>query len=404
MAFMRDIQIEKLDSNLRGIGYSNDKIIFIPNTIPGEIVNASITKEKKKYLEGTVNSFIKKSEKRVEPRCPYYQKCGGCDLEHVSYEESILWKKNMLEELFLKSDLWKNKIEIMRANNPWNYRNKVSLKVINGKLGFYENQSHELIEIATCAISEKRMNDLIHDFSLFSFQNGELTIRVNHNGELFLNIKTDEEIKIEKELVTRHKIAGIFHNSKLVYGEKDFYFRNGGILYQVSMNSFFQVNREMSEKLFFYVRNVLKDSKNVLDLYCGVGTLGFQALKLGIPVTGIEVVKSAVLNAISSAKLNHFEHYSYHLGKVEDILFKIKDDFDTIIVDPPRNGLDKKTRQIILERKPLRIIYVSCNPITLIRDLKEFHKSYEMKEIKAFDMFPYTRHVECVALLSLKEN
>lgn len=397
---MAKVLIEKLDSQLKGIGYLNGKIIFVPKVIPGEEVDAVIQEEKKRYLEGTCHSVLKESEKRIEPKCPYFFLCGGCDLEHISYDESVLWKKNMLEELFQKNKLWNQPVEVLRASKPWNYRNKITLKVVEGRFGFYEGKSHDFVEIKSCAIAKDAINEVIADLSLLSIQNGEITLRVNHNSEIMMHITSEDKIQIDQEFILRHKITGIYLNGKLVFGEPYQYLRNGGILYQVSMDSFFQVNPEMSEKLFFFVRNVLKDAQNVLDLYSGVGTLGFQALKQGIPTTGIESVKSAVLNAISSAKLNQFKHYSYHLGKVEKILPKIPKNFDTVIVDPPRSGLVKKTKGILLEIKPEKIIYVSCNPITLIRDLKELNGEYGIDIVKGFDMFPYTRHVECVCVLN----
>lgn len=401
---MTQIKVEKLNSQLEGIGYVDGKITFIPKSIPGELVDVTITKEKKKFQEGTLKKVIMPSEKRTLAKCPYFDKCGGCDLEHLSYAESLLWKKNMLQELFQRNHLWEGEIPVVSSVKPWNYRNKLSLKVERGTLGFYEEKTHQFVEIKTCLIARGAINCLLHDFSLFAFQEGSLEVRTNHNDELLLSIQTEERVHIDKKLFEQHKIVGIIVNQKLCYGEPFLYLRNGGLLYKLSMSSFFQVNYEMSEKLFLYVRNILKSARNVLDLYSGIGTLGFQAAKLGASVTGIEVVQSAVLNAIESAKRNQFKSVSYHLGKVEDLLSHIPFGFDTVIVDPPRSGLDKKTRNVLLASLPQKILYVSCNPITLIRDLKEFQKYYTLDSVRAFDMFPYTRHVESVSLLSLKEN
>lgn len=397
---MSKVEIKKLDSQLRGIGYINDKIIFVPKTIPGEVCEVEIRKEKKNYQEGHLLEVLNPSEKRVMPKCPYYSLCGGCDLEHISYEESVVWKKNMLEELFSRNHLWTQDIFIEKTDESWNYRNKISLKVQNKKFGYYVVETHSFVEIMECQIAKKAINEVLKDFSYYAFSNGEIIIRVNENDEILLDIVTEEDISILEDFVNRHKIAGILINHKCVYGKPYFFERKNGVLYQVSMNSFFQVNPYMSERMFLYVRKCLKNACNVLDLYCGVGTLGLQLDKSKVNLTGIEVVSSAILNAISNARLNQFTNSSFHLGKVEKIIDKIDASYDVIIVDPPRAGLGFFTKETILKTSTKQIIYISCNPFTLIRDLKELEHEFQLESVQGFDMFPYTKHVECVCVLN----
>lgn len=156
--------------------------------------------------------------------------------------------------------------------------------------------------------------------------------------------------------------------------------------------------------MFSNVLSCVENHSKVLDLYCGVGTLGLQIAKKVSHVTGIEVIQNAILNAISNAKLNHFSNCSFHLGKVEDIISKIEHSFSFVIVDPPRSGLDKKTREVLFKMKPEKILYISCNPNTLVRDLKEMSREYVISNVRGFDMFPYTRHVECVCVLKLSQT
>lgn len=397
---MPQVEIKKIDQQGRGIGYFNDKIIFVPKTIPGEVCEVEIRKEKKTFQEGCLLEVLKSSEKRVKPKCPYYSLCGGCDLEHISYEESVSWKKNMLEELFSRNHLWEQEIFVYPTEQPWNYRNKISLKVQNGRFGYYVLETHSFVEILECQIAKKAINDVLKDFSSYAFLNGELIIRTNENDEILLDIVTDENISILSDLVNRHKIAGILINHKCVYGNSYFFERKNGVLYQVSMNSFFQVNPFISDKLFLYVQESLKNACNVLDLYCGVGTLGLQLDKSRVNLIGIEVVKSAILNAISNARLNHFTNSSFHLGKVEKIIEKIDVSYDAIIVDPPRAGLDKVTKETILKTNTKQLIYISCNPFTLVRDLKDLQQKYRLESVQGFDMFPYTKHMECVCMLN----
>ncbi len=395
---MAIVKIEKLDHQFRGIGYLDGKVLFVPRTIPKEMCDVDILDIKKNYMVGECKRILERSSKRVTPKCPFYDACGGCDMEHISYEESVLWKKQMLEEIFKKNGLWNDSISVI-SDQSGAYRNKVSLKVQNGRLGFYQNDTHQLVEISKCLLASDAINRLIDDFLLYSFPNGEVMIRVNENDEVLLDIITNDEVKIEAELTERHKIVGIMVNHRCVYGESYFFERKNGVLYQVSFDSFFQVNPFISSKLFLYVRDCLKKASNVLDLYCGVGTLGLQVYQNSMKLTGIEIVPNAIFNAMKNAKLNHVDA-SFHLGNVTDLISKIPVDFDAVIVDPPRSGLDTNTCKAIFDMKPDTILYVSCNPQTLIRDLKFFQKDYEIVSVQGFDMFPYAKHVECVSVMT----
>ena len=396
------LRIEKLDFQGRGIGYWNHKILFVPQVLPDETVEVDIISEKKTYQIGRLQEVVVPSNLRMKPKCPYYGICGGCDYQHVSYEDSVSFKAQGLTDLFQHHKLWNSPIEVFSSKKPWNYRNKLSLKVEEGRIGFYSLETHQFVEIKECAIARVCINALLHDFSLFSFQNGELILRCNENDEILMNFLTSDEVIVHEELFQRHKIVGILKNHHVVFGKPFFYERKNGVLYQVSCDSFFQVNPEVSKELFLYVRNLCNHSRKLLDLYCGVGTLGEQVQNQDVQVTGIEVVPNAILNAMKNASLNHRTNFSYHLGKVENLLSKIPMDFDTILVDPPRSGLDKKTIDAILRIQAPRIIYVSCNPMTLIRDLKCLFDMYELSCVKGFDMFPYTKHVETIVLLSRK--
>jgi len=397
------IKIEKLDHQFRGIGYCNGKVVFVPRVIPEEVCEIEIVKDKKKFMEGQVLEIIHPSAKRKSFRCPYYSHCGGCDLQHISYDESVLWKENMLCELLEKNDLWYEKICVVPSKEHYAYRNKVTLKVEQGKLGFYSPLTHELVEISNCMISSAAINRVIKDFSMYAFQNGELMIRSNENEEILMDIVTTDEVKIDASFANRHKLVGIMVNHRCVYGKSYFFERKNGVLYQVSFDSFFQVNPYISTELFLYIKKCLKNSFSILDLYCGVGTLGFQVYQSGACLTGIEVVPNAILNAIKNAKLNHITA-QFHLGKVENIIFHLSREVDAVIVDPPRAGLDSNTKNVLFKLLPKTILYVSCNPQTLIRDLKDFQNHYRLLSVQGFDMFPFTKHVECVVLLSLKKS
>ena len=397
---MEKLLIEKLDNLGRGISYYNNKIIFIPNTLPKEEVLVNITKENKKYYEGEVIEFLSTSPLRIESKCPYYNKCGGCNLLHTPYENTIKYKQEKLSSILSKYANIDYKPEIITSNNTLNYRNKITLKVKNNKYGYYQDNTHKLIEIDNCLLAEPSINKFIKDLKYLNITNGELVIRSNYNNELLISITTKEEITPNIEyLKKKHKIVGIVLNNKTIYGESSFIEIINHLIFNISYDSFFQINRDICSKLFKLVDNNISENEIVLDLYCGVGTLGINIANKSKRLYGIEIVKNAVLNAITNSKINKRNNISYMLGDVSKCLPKIKDKIDTIILDPPRAGLDPKTKETIIKFLPNKIIYISCDPITLSRDLKELKEHYLIKEIKGLDMFPYTYHIESFVIL-----
>lgn len=398
---MNEYKIEKLDNQGRGICFIDSKITFVENALPGEIVEIKITKETKKYREAIVTKWIEKSPKRVPSPCPYFEKCGGCELLHSTYEDTITYKKEKLENIMYKYANIKTKINIIPSPKPLAYRNKITLKIVDKKIGYYKSSSHKLIEIEECLLAEPALNQFIKDIPKLNIKNGEITIRANYNSELLVWIKTKEKINPDiSYLKNHHKIVGIILNDKPIEGETSFIEIINHQLFTVSYDSFFQINRGICSELFHKVEKEITANETILDLYCGVGTLGINASKNAKRAFGIEIVKNAVLNAITNSKINKRDNIYYMLGDVADCLPKIKEKIDTIIVDPPRAGLDKKTKETILSLKASKIIYISCDPMTLARDLKELGSDYNIMQIEGLDMFPFTQHVECMCILN----
>lgn len=398
-----EVTIEKLDNQGRGICYVENKITFVPNTLPTEIVDIEITKTSKKINEAKVIKYISKSSKRLEPICPYFNNCGGCELLHSSYKDTISYKKDKLQSIISKYADIKTNIDIIECDNNYNYRNKITLKVINGKYGYYVPNTHELIEIDNCYLAEDSINRFIKDINHLNITNGEVVIRSNYNNELLIWIKSLDKVKIDIDyLKNNHKIVGFILNNKTINGDNKFIEIINKKMFQVSYDSFFQINRNICSKLFDLIEKEIDKNDNILDLYCGVGTLGINVAHKCNKVYGIEIVKNAILNCVTNSKINHLDNTYYLLGDVSKCLPEIKDKIDTIIVDPPRAGLDDITRNTIIKFNPNKIIYVSCDPMTLARDLKELKNTYDIKTIKGLDMFPYTHHVETVTLLKKK--
>lgn len=393
------IDIEKLDDFGRGIGYIDGKITFVPNTVPGDIVNINIIKEHKKYNEATIDNFIKYSEDRIKPPCPYFTKCGGCTLQNLSYENTINYKLNKIKNIFTKNRIDINP-EIISNPNPYNYRNKISLKVVDTKVGFYLNNTHNIIEINECLIANPAINECINYIKNFNIINGNVIIRCNQNEEILIIIESQDNLTIDIELLKKKiKLVGIIINNKTFYGKNYLFERINNTLFKISYDSFFQVNPYIASELFQLISDNIKQYDKVLDLYCGVGTLSLNAASKALSVTGIEIVPNAILNAILNASLNDLSNVHFVLNDVSDAIAKIKLDFNKVIVDPPRAGLTKETIDILLKINPTSIIYVSCDPQTLVRDYKLLSDTYEIEKSYILDMFSYTYHVETVLIL-----
>ncbi len=392
----KNIIIKSISHDGKGIGYIDNKIIFVPKTIDGEVVNAKVIKDKKNYLEGKLVSVLKKSDKRTENLCPYYDKCGGCAYLHIdkNYEEEI--KTNAVIDIFKKYsnlDISPKFISL----NEYNYRNKIELKIKDNIWGFYDSASHDFIRIDNCLLAKESINNIIKDTDLFHIKNGTITIRTNYNDEILIKIDTENKYEIDIDnLKTKHNIIGIIVNEKIIYGTDSFIERIGGYLFEVNINSFFQINLDILNEVFKILKNY--SFGNLVDLYCGVGTLGIACNKTEL--YGIEIIKEAVKDAIKNAKINKQNNY-YLLGdssKIKEINNKI----DTIIVDPPRSGLNKETINNIININASKIVYMSCNPMTLARDINIIKDNYKIDDFYILNMFPKTKHIECLLLMSHK--
>ncbi len=394
---MYEVKIERLDHLGRGIGYIENKITFIPNTLPSELVVCQIVKERKKYNVGKLIEIIEPSKKRVTPFCPFYNHCGGCHLEHLNYEASLEYKEEKVKNIF-KID----KVEVIKNEHPKNYRNKITLKVRNKKIGFYESQTNTLVEIKACFLANESINEVIKRLNKLNIKNGEIIIRCNTNQEILLIINTKEEIKFIEEEFKGIKLVGVLLNNQTLYGQNFFYERIHGLLFKISYDAFFQINPYIVDKLFGLIEQELEASKTILDLYSGVGTLGMVASNKAEKVISIELIKNAVLDNIQNAKLNKKTNIYPVLGDASQALSKIKEPFDFIMVDPPRKGLDKSSLTLLLKSKAKKIIYISCDPMTLKRDLEELKKEYNIEKFYILDMFSYTYHIESFCVLKKK--
>ncbi|MBQ6841071.1 MAG: class I SAM-dependent RNA methyltransferase [Bacilli bacterium] len=392
--------IERMDHMGKGIGYIDGKIIFVPKTIPGDEVEITNYEEHKKYARATTYEIINSSNDRKIAFCPYYDKCGGCHLQNLSYEKTLEYKKDRVANILSRANI-NNEIEVIKNDFPINYRNKIELKVIDGRIGFYESKSHELIEIKECKITKEAINKFIPLLKDMELKNGDVTLRCNYNDELLVWIKTEDALIINEKTYPDYKVVGIIKNNERLYGEDHFLDKVGNMFFEVSYDSFFQVNQGINEKLFGLIKdNVSGDV--VLDLYSGVGTLSIMASQNASKVYAIENIPNAVINAIKNAKINNVKNTNFILGNVEDKIKYIEDEIDTVIVDPPRSGLDDVTINKVLELSPDKVIYISCETQKFAEDIKKFKDKYEVSKLYILDMFSFTYHVEVFCVLTKK--
>lgn len=394
------IEITSLDHNGRGIGRLNNKITFIENALPGEIIDIRITKEKKKYIEGEINKIIKESEIRIESACPYFLSCGGCDLLHMSYEDSLKFKQSKIENImkkYLDKNIRINKI--VKCDYNFYYRNKTTFQT-KENIGFYKNKTYDIIPVDNCLISNKLINNSIKYLKKLELRYiSKITCRATED-QLMIIIETNN---LKLDVYNLKQIASsiyIKNNDKytLIYGEKYITEKLGNYTYLVSPDSFFQINTNTCLKLYSKIKEYTGTNNNVLDLYCGTGSISIFVSNDN-NVLGIEINKYAIKDAIQNAKLNSVKNINFICGESGKELNNINFNPNVIIVDPPRGGLSKEAIENIFKLKADKLIYVSCDPMTLARDLNLLNKSYKIIELTPFDMFPNTKHVECLVLL-----
>ena len=442
--------VDIIDNGFEGEGIAkiDNFTVFIPGAIKGEKIKILIVKVLSSHAFGKILEILEKSEKRQDADCITYKRCGGCNLRHIQYEETLKMKQNAVQSLVNKT--LKNKIQVDKTigmDKPYHYRNKAQYPLgidKNGDpvIGVFANRTHEVIPMENCFIQNPQSEEIAKYVLQFIKQNHISIYNEETQKGLFrhiiikVGIKTNEIMcifvingkNIPKENELKSALVQRFSNIKtivknintkntnVILGEQNInIFGNGYIedilgeyRFKISPLSFFQVNPIQAEKLYnigVKAANISKDDV-VFDLYCGIGTISLFMAKFAKKVYGIEIVKEAVEMAKENVKNNHIENVEFYDGDVEivleDMIHNKKIIPDIVMFDPPRKGLDKKSIHNILKIKPKKIVYISCNPATLIRDLSDFEDLYEVKSITPVDMFPFTSHVECCALLELK--
>lgn len=395
-------KIERLDDEGRGIAYNNGKVVFIPNTLPKEEVEYEILIDKKNFSEGKLNNILKENKNRVLPKCPLYTTCGGCSLMHSNIGFQEEYKENKIKSILRRYANIDTDVKFVKSNKDLFYRNKVVLKVENSKWGYYQKKSHNILEIDSCLLVNNNINDVIGNHDYINISEGEITIRTNYEDKILISITSDKKVTIDKSNIPSN-VIGIVLNKETIYGNNYFYDMIADVKFKVSYNSFFQINNYIAGEIFDILRCNLS-GENLLDLYCGVGTLGLSLANKYNNIYGIEKIRNAIEDAKLNSKENNIDNTHFFVGDTGTVLKNIDVSFDTVIIDPPRSGLNDETLEYILNSKPKNIAYISCNAITLARDLSKIKELYTIKKITGLDMFPNCHDVETVMILEKKEE
>lgn len=389
------LEITKFDHFGRGIAKNNEKIVFVNRALPNEIVDAFSINEKKKYQEAKIKRIIKESDNRILPVCPYYKKCGGCTFLHTTYQHEKEFKKNKALELLGQCDNFYD-------TKKMNYRNKVTLHVDGNKIGLFEEKTKNIVKIDYCYLLNEKINMVISDLKKIQLSNYLIKKIIIKEANKHLLLDVDGEVD-NKFIAHFPYVDTILSKNKIVKGNGYLEEKIDNKIFKITSNAFFQVNKDGLNYINNIIKNFLRENKisKVLDLYSGTSLWGILVSDYVKSVVSIELNKEACKNAQDNIEKNSINNIKVINGKVEDFIDSFND-IDLIIVDPPRNGLDKKTRSYLKKIGSKYIIYISCDMQTLKRDLEELKEKYNVSQISLVDMFKRTYHVESVCLLSRK--
>lgn len=448
-----ELEIDDLGSEGEGIGRLDGYTLFVKDAIPGDIVRVKVIKAKKNYGYGRLMEILKPSKNRVEPVCPVARQCGGCQIQHLSYEAQLSYKENKIKNCLVRLGKFpQEQIDsimesIMGMDEPYHYRNKAQFPVGRSKegeivTGFYASRTHSIIPATGCAIQDKRNEQILetiigtmkkyniepydetshkglvrHILTRVGYHTGEIMVCLVLNGtnlphqDVFIERLTAiEGMKSISINVNKEKTNVILGTKvKTLWGEDYIVDSIGDIKYQISPLSFYQVNPVQTQKLYQTALDYagLTGGEIVWDLYCGIGTISLFLAQKAKMVYGVEIVPEAIADANRNKAFNHIENVEFFVGASEEVLpQKYKESngemsADVIVVDPPRKGCDAALLQTVMDMAPERVVYVSCDPATLARDLRILcDGGYELAKVRGCDMFGHSGHVETVCLLT----
>ena len=434
-----------ISSEGKGVIKNGKDIIFCDGIFPGEKADVDMLYHRAGVYFGKVKKLYNLSKDRIQPRCKICTSCGGCQYQQLDYKAQLKYKTKRVKEALTRiSKIDADVLPCLGMDNPYNYRNKIQVpfnKDKNGKVkfGFYKENSHIIMPIKECAIEDRRAAPILWDIKLlleemnipcYNEDSGKgilryVLIRTSHHYEELMVVLVTTQMNFPgqrnfiNELVARHpEITTIVENvnsrhtnvilgnqEKVLYGPGHIKDDILGLTFEISAASFFQVNPIQVEKLYASALNLIdfKKKETVLDAYSGVGTIGLIAAKNAGKVISVEINKSAHKNAIENAKRNNVNNIEFICADAGEYISKSDEDIDILIMDPPRSGSDETFLSTVINKRIKKIIYISCNPETLARDIQYLSKYYQVNYVQPVDMFPMTAHVETIVGLSLKQ-
>lgn len=443
------VYIEDLTHDGNGVGKVDGYPLFIQGALPEETVEVHVLKTLKNYGFAKVVDIKEASPNRVEAPCIYFDKCGGCQLQHLTYEGQLAWKENMVRNVMKRIGKIDAPVRFVKGmDNPWNYRNKSQIPFGVGEAGpvagFYKSRTHSIVDMERCLIQTEEADAMMaglkkeleglgvvpYNEETHQGMLRHVVVRVGRaTGEVMVVLVTKKRKFPQKEKVVEgirklvpnvtsivqninaDKTNVIFGNETIgLWGKETIEDTIGDVRFEISARSFYQVNPIQTEVLYKQALDYagLTGEETVIDAYCGIGTISLFLAEKAKKVLGVEIVEQAIEDAKRNAALNGFENTYFEAGPAEVVIPRWYEEgirADVLVVDPPRKGCDEKLLSTIIEYKPKRVVYVSCNPSTLARDLRILEDGgYKTIEVTPVDMFPHTTHVECVALMSRVEK
>lgn len=441
------VTIESLTHSGDGLGRYQNRAVFVPQTVPGDEVDVRLVRAKPSHGFGIVHQMLKPSSERDRPKCIVADKCGGCQWQHVSPNGQLEAKTQILRDALTRIGGFED-IEVLptlAAPSPWSYRNKVSYPIGvkpdgSFRMGYYSKNSHRLINLNQCPVQSDRFDPLLRELKA-DFQTAgwtaynekthrgqlrHLSLRIGRRtGELLLTLIANCEVLPNSEAIAHAwlkrypELKGVCLNVNMrrtnaIFGRQTYCIAGSptiaeefaGVTFHIDSTSFFQVYTEQAEQFFLWIadRLDLTGSETVVDAYCGIGTMSLPLARRVRSVTGIETHAAAIKCARANAQRNNITNARFIEGKVEAILPQL-DAPDIVTIDPPRRGCDRHVLETLIEQHPARIVYISCHPATLARDLKVLTETsqYRIITARAADFFPQTAHVEAVVFLERTE-
>ncbi len=418
-----DLSIEKLVYGGYGFTFHDGKAYFVRYAAPSELVRAEIIKEKKDYNEATAKEIVVPSEARREPRCIYYGYCGGCQLQHIDYEQQIKAKEEILIENLQRIGKIKNinLLESIRSEKEFNYRIRVQFKIAGKKLGFFAWDSNEVVEINECPVLHPKLNSIIHQLKELIFDVSDVKeihilyspFRDEYLCKLVTTTSlTRDMLKRIKEEFLGDKVVGVGNYSRMRHGlnkrssvgRDHTYIRVGNMILRVSNDSFLQANYTLWSAM---IQTVAEDVrfKKALDLHCGIGFFTLPLANRGHFIEGSDVNLKSISDANYNKALNGIDNVTFvKASAYYQLKSRLGELVDLVVLDPPRSGLEHGEVDLLLELKPEKIIYISCNPSTLARDISVLVKEhYKLESTRLIDLFPQSYHIESINILKLKE-